>query len=252
MDTRKNIDKKKGKHMAESIYDTFISTLKQIKEGNQQLREEFISEYKPFILKVTSNALGKYIDTRNNDEFGIAMSAFNEAIDRFDLTKGYNFFLFSEQVIKRRLIDYFRRNKDNKEYPFSYFEDNSVYYYERLISDSFTGFEDVEAQEEIDNFKKKLSEFGITFVDLVLNVPKHKDSRRLCIKIAKMLAEDEQLYRTLLRNKNIPRNELKKRAKVHGRTIGNNRKYIIALCLILKSNLSLSKRYLEYTMEGGR
>ncbi|NLP14306.1 MAG: RNA polymerase sigma-I factor [Clostridium sp.] len=238
--------------MAESIYDTFISTLKQIKEGNQQLREEFISEYKPFILKVTSNALGKYIDTRNNDEFGIAMSAFNEAIDRFDLTKGYNFFLFSEQVIKRRLIDYFRRNKDNKEYPFSYFEDNSVYYYERLISDSFTGFEDVEAQEEIDNFKKKLSEFGITFVDLVLNVPKHKDSRRLCIKIAKMLAEDEQLYRTLLRNKNIPRNELKKRAKVHGRTIGNNRKYIIALCLILKSNLSLSKRYLEYTMEGGR
>lgn len=94
-----------------------------------------------------------------------------------------------------------------------------------------------------------MSEFGITFVDLVLNVPKHKDSRRLCIKIAKMLAEDEQLYRTLLRNKNIPRNELKKRAKVHGRTIGNNRKYIIALCLILKSNLSLSKRYLEYTME---
>lgn len=238
--------------MDESIYDAFISNLKKIKEGNQQLREEFISSYRPFILKVTSNALGKYIDTRNSDEFGIAMSAFNEAIDRFDSTKGYNFFLFSEQVIKRRLIDYFRRNKDNKEYPFSYFEDNDVYYDEKLLSDSFTGFEDVEIREEIDNYKKKLSEFGITFVDLVLSIPKHKDSRRLCIKIAKTLVEDEQLYRLLIKNKNIPRNDLKKKAKVHGRTIGNNRKYIIALCLILKSNLSLSKRYLEYTMEGGR
>jgi RNA polymerase sigma factor len=252
LDARKNIGARKEKHMDKSIYDAFIFTLKQIKEGNQQLRDEFIAEYKPFILKVTSNALGRYIDTRNNDEFGIAMSAFNEAIDRFDAVKGYNFFLFAEQVIKRRLIDYFRRNKDNKEYPFSYFEGDNIYYDESWISNSFTGFEDIETQEEIDNFKKKLSEFGITFVDLVLNVPKHKDSRRLCIKIAKMLAEDDQLYRALMRNKNIPRNELKKKAEVHGRTIGNNRKYIIALCLILKSNLSLSKRYLEYTMEGGR
>jgi RNA polymerase sigma factor len=249
---RKNIDARKDKHMDESIYDAFIFTLKQIREGNQQLRDEFIAEYKPFILKVTSNALGKYIDTRNNDEFGIAMSAFNEAIDRFDPTKGYNFFLFAEQVIKRRLIDYFRRNKDNKEYPFSYFEDETVYYDESWFTESFTGFEDVEIKEEIENFKKKLSEFGITFVDLVLNVPKHKDSRRLCIRIAKMLAEDDQLYKALIRNKSIPRNALKKKAKVHGRTIGNNRKYIIALCLILKSDLSLSKRYLEYTMEGGR
>lgn len=68
-----------------------------------------------------------------------------------------------------------------------------------------------------------------------------------------MLAEDEQMYNALMKNKNIPRNELKKKAKVHGRTIGNNRKYIIALCLIFRSNLNLSKRYLEYyTMDGGK
>jgi len=52
------------------------------------------------------------------------LSAFNEAIDKFDIEKGYNFFLFSEQVIRRRLIDYSRSNKDDKEYPFSFFDDD--------------------------------------------------------------------------------------------------------------------------------
>lgn len=252
MDVRKIKNSNREETLDETVYGDFISTLKQIKEGNQQLRDEFISEYRPFILKVTSNALGKYIDTRNSDEFGIAMSAYNEAIDKFDISKGYNFFLFSEQVIKRRLIDYFRRNKDNKEYPFSSFDDEYVYNDENLASSSYTGFEDIEAQEDIEEYKNKLNEFGITFVDLVLNVPKHRDSRQLCVKLARMLAEDELMYEALLKNKSIPRNELKKKAKVHGRTIGNNRKYIIALCLILKSNLDLSKRYLEYTMEGGK
>ncbi|WP_265443923.1 RNA polymerase sigma-I factor [Acetivibrio straminisolvens] len=252
MEVRKINNVIKEKKLDETVYDDFISTLKQIKEGNQQLRDEFISEYRPFILKVTSNATGKYIDTRNSDEFSIAMSAFNEAIDKFDISKGYNFFLFSEQVIKRRLIDYSRSNKDNKEYPFSFFDDEYFYNDEKLLSRSYTGFEDIEAREDIEELKSKLKEFGITFLDLVLNVPKHRDSRQLCIKLAKMLAEDEQMYRALMKNKSIPRNELKKKAKVHGRTIGNNRKYIIALCLILKSNLYLSKRYLEYTMEGGK
>lgn len=251
MDARKNIDENKEENTNEELYATFLSTLEQIKEGDQRLRDEFISEYRPFILKVTSSALGRYVDTRNSDEYCIAMAAFNEAIDKFDLDRSYNFFLFSEQVIKRRLIDYFRKNKGDKEFPFSYFEDSNIYYDENLKSNSYVGFEDVEIKEEIENYKKKLKEFGITFVDLILNVPKHRDSRKMCVRIAKLLAEDEELYSALIRNKNIPRNALKKKAKVHGRTIGNNRKYIIALCLILKSNLELSKRYLEHTMEGG-
>jgi len=35
------------KKLDDIVYDDFISTLRQIKEGNHQLREEFISEYKP-------------------------------------------------------------------------------------------------------------------------------------------------------------------------------------------------------------
>jgi len=58
VEVRKINTHNREKKLDDIVYDDFISTLRQIKEGNHQLREEFISEYKPFILKVTSNATG--------------------------------------------------------------------------------------------------------------------------------------------------------------------------------------------------
>jgi RNA polymerase sigma factor len=89
--------------------DEFVNKLRLIKEGDKLLREEFLSRYTPFMLKIAANAVGKYIDVKNSDEFSIVLSAFNEAIDSYDLTRNYNFLLFSEHVIKRRLIDYMRK-----------------------------------------------------------------------------------------------------------------------------------------------
>lgn len=242
----------KGKNNYEKLsYDEFISAIKEIKRGNDSLRNDFIAKYTPFIIRVTSNTLGRYIDIQNSDEFSVALSAFDEAIDSFDVTKKYNFFLFSEQVIKRRLIDYLRRNRHLNEFPFSYFGESHEFKEETLGFAFDVGYEDVENKEEIEKFKKDLLEFGISLMDLALSVPKHRDSRRLCIRIAKILAEDESLYEELVNSKRLPRKGLKKKIKVHTRTLGNNRKYIIALCLILRSNLNLSKRYLEHAMEGG-
>jgi len=238
----------KNRPDSESSNDRFISTLKSIKEGNIHFREEFLKRYTPFMLKTASKFLGKYIDVRNSDEYSIVLTAFNEAIDRYDMSKNYNFLLFSEQVIKRRLIDYIRKNKRNKEYPFSYFENESEIFGEYLVPSQDRSFEAVELREEIIEYKETLKEFGITFEDLILNSPKHKDSRELCFKIGKILAEDEELFHLLHRSKNIPRNDLKKRAGVHGRTIGRHRKYIIAVCLILRSNLEISKNYLSLSL----
>ncbi len=240
------------KDVEKTFDDAFTDTLVQIKQGNRLLRDDFISKYKPFILKVTSNALGKYIDIKNNDEYSVAMSAFNEAIDSYDLSRGYNFLLFCEQVIKRRLIDYLRKNKrGGRELPFSSFE-NSPELLEGHLINTDVSFENIEVKDEIAAYKIELKAYGISFMDLISSTPKHEDSRRLCIRIARILAEDESLFKSLVKNKSIPRNELKNKAKVHSRTIGNNRKYIIALTLMMKSNLELSKRYLKSTEEGGK
>jgi len=241
----------KNRPKEKSSNDDFISTLKLIKEGDKLLREEFLSKYTPFILKIASNAVGKYVDVKNSDEYSIVLSAFNEAIDSFDMTKNYNFLLFSEHVIKRRLIDYIRKNKGNKELPFSYFDDETKFLEKYVCTVQDRSFEDVEQIDEIIEYKETLKEYGISFEDLILNVPKHKDSRELCLRIASILANDEEMFQLLKKYKNLPRNELKRKAGVHGRTIGRHRKYIIAVCLILKSNLEISKSYLTVTGKGG-
>ncbi|NLL04373.1 MAG: RNA polymerase sigma-I factor [Clostridiaceae bacterium] len=247
----RNIFRPAKKNIEDRTGEIFNETLKNIKDGDEVLRNEFISSYIPFILKVTSKTVGKYIDVKNSDEYSIALSAFNESINSYNFDKNYNFFLFSEQVIKRRLIDYSRKSSKQKEYPFSYFEEDYDFNEEPYLNSSYFQMEEIESRESIMDFCNKLREYDITLMDLTKSIPKHKDSRKLCIKIARELAEDDKLYQKLIKNKSIPRNELKKRIQVHNKTIGNNRKYIIAICLIIRGDLQLSQKYLQYTNEGG-
>lgn len=250
METQRNIESREKSKEA-SIESRFISVMSEIKQGNMTLRNKFISDYKPFIARVISNILGKYIDTENSDEFSIGLIAFNEALECYDITRNYNFFLFCEQIIRCRVIDYLRKNNRKKEYPFSYYEDEYKINFEENYSqyNSHFSLDDVEIKEEIALLKENLSNFGISLADLVKMTPKHKDSLLLCIKIARTLSEDGNLFNYMMKNKNIPRNALKKLAKVHSKTIGNHRNFIIALCLILKSDLELSKKYLKYAEE---
>lgn len=240
------------KSIKDRTEDTFNDTLKNIKGGNEILRNEFISSYIPFILKVTSKTVGKYIDIKNSDEYSVALSAFNESIDSYSFEKNYNFFLFSEQVIKRRLIDYARKVSRQKEYPFSYFEEDYNFEEEPYLNSTYFQMDEIESRESIRDFSNRLREYDISLLELTRSIPKHRDSKKLCIRIARALAEDDKLYEKFVRNKSIPRSELKKRIGVHNKTIGNNRKYIIAICLIIRGDLELSQKYLQYTEEGGR
>ncbi|MDP4183475.1 MAG: RNA polymerase sigma-I factor [Bacillota bacterium] len=244
-----NLNNKVEKTM-DSSENSLLSLLINIKEGDVVLRENFIIDHKPFILKAVSGVVGKFISEDNHDEFSIGMEAFNESIDKYDLDKKSSFFKFSEQVIQRRIIDYLRKNKKSGMiYPFSSINEYEAFEERYLTSDSHYRYENIEVNEEINALKVELGKYGITIADLAICSPKHDDSRRLCIKIARILANDSELFDKLKKNKSIPRNELLKKANVHRRTIENNRKYIIAVSLILNSNLEISKRLFKYAEE---
>jgi RNA polymerase sigma factor (sigma-70 family) len=71
-------------------------------------KEKLIEDYIPFILSCAQKATGRYIDTANDEEFSVALEAFSEAIESFNIEKG-TFLSFSNQVIKNRLPDHRRR-----------------------------------------------------------------------------------------------------------------------------------------------
>lgn len=233
-------------------------SVKKIKQGDKLLKENFIKDYKPFILKVVSKTAGRFIDMESSEEFSVGLMAFNEAIECFDEDKNSSFLKFAETVIKRRVIDYFRsNNKHSKVYPFTHFgsdkETGFGSFEERYLKvEESTLFENIETREEIEVFIKKLSDFGISLQDLVENSPKHIDSKKLAIEIARTIAENIEISDKLEKTKKIPMKELMQLVNVNHKTIERNRKFIIAVYFILSSELEVMKGYVDNIEKGGR
>lgn len=238
--------------------DTIGDTIAKIKSGETQLKEGLINDYKPFIIKVISKTTGKYVDLQNSDEITIGLMAFNEAIECYNSDKNSSFLSFAETVIKRRLIDYARQNyKNSQVYPLSYFdndenEDKNSFEEKYFKVDASSVFDNIETKEEIESFTKLLQEFGVELKDLVKLAPKHKDSKRLCIKIARVLAENKDLSEKLEKKKTVPMVDLLKLVNVNHKTIERNRKFIIAVYLIINSNLEILQGYIGNVEEGGK
>ena len=93
------------------------------KAGDGRAREQILQDYRPFYLRVASGSCRKYLVLGRDDEASIAMIAFNEAIDSYNVDGGASFLSFAEIVIKRRMVDYFRRqSKKADEIPLSSLE----------------------------------------------------------------------------------------------------------------------------------
>ena len=84
-----------------------INSLAAAASGSDSAREAFIHQQEQMILNTASRASYCYV-TKSDDEWSVALSAFSEAIDKYDLSRG-DFIPFSQILIKRALIDYHRR-----------------------------------------------------------------------------------------------------------------------------------------------
>lgn len=226
-----------------------------IKNGDNQLREKFIKDYIPFVLRVTSNTVPEKKDLKNSDEYSIGLIAFNEAIEKYDSkksAKAFNFFSFAEQIIKRRLIDYFRLiSRRNHEIPFSYFGEEEDHFEEKYLKDeSVSKFDRIELFQEIKHFNKVLGSFGLKVSELHKYTPKHRDSREMCVNIARKIAGNKEIYRKLISKKYFPMKELSQIVDVHPRTIERNREFIISVCLIYGNGYEHLQSYLGSTVYG--
>ncbi len=223
----------------------------RLRDGETEIREYLIKTYWDYIRSIVSRMTGRRADS--TDEFSVALEAFNEAIDDFDISKNSSFLGFAGLVINRRVIDYFRRNKRfGVEYPFSSLSDD-----DSEGSCLPAGFrppllltERYEIQDEILSFKRSLAAFGISFDDLVLSAPKHADTRAMCAAIAKKLFEDRTLSAKLNEDGRLPITGILSGFSLSRKTIEKNRRYIIALYLILKSDMEILKGYIESYIKG--
>ena len=76
-------------------------------QGSNDALEKLIAEYQSFILACASRAVNHFV-TKSDDEWSIALIAFNEAVQNYDSTKG-DFRGFSNLIIRRRLNDHLKK-----------------------------------------------------------------------------------------------------------------------------------------------
>lgn len=226
-----------------------------IQQGDRTLLNEIIDNYKPFIAKTVSSVCKRYI-YETDDEFSIGLIAFNEAIEKYSPEKGSSLLSFSEVLIKRRVIDYIRKQTKSQhismDLTYSSLEEESpgMVIVNELSLEDYKKKSDADLRkEEILQFQTLLASFDLNFRDLVENSPKHSDARTNAILVAKVLVENSELKNFLMEKKRLPIKELEKMVDVSRKTIERNRKYIIAIALILSSDYLYMKDYLKGVLE---
>jgi len=223
------------------------------KSGNASARNELIAMYIPFILRIAAQTARRYIDPKADDEYSICLSAFNEAIDRFQEGKAASFLTFAETVIRRRLFDFFRSQHQHrlKQLPWSEFdviddEDNVSNWAEVSSSLEVHQAEQEAAMRalEIEEYAHRLAAFDLSFHELIDISPKHEDARRNALACARAIASDAELLAFVERRRALPLKALEDRVNVSRKTLERQRKYILAIVILLAGDFPLLKSFL--------
>jgi RNA polymerase sigma factor len=200
---------------------------------DSEARDAFLAEYQTFIRHVASQACFHSLEWGRDDELSEAMIAFNEAIDLFVTDKGVPFLAYARVLMKRRLIDYYRKHRLRQTVSLDQ-EDigRGVDIY--LGIDEFREQEqDKERAEEIQQFSKALASFKLTYKNLVEVSPKHRDSRETLLRAAQELAVDAELWPQVERNGKIPMQALALKTQIHPKVLERGRKYILAVAILI-------------------
>jgi RNA polymerase sigma factor len=218
-----------------------LSVVREIQEGNEIARADFIDSRKEFIRSYASFVCKKNLDWSNDDELSVALEAFNDALDRFDLRAEMSYFSYARLLIRNSLIDYFRRQPKIKTTPLATDEPVREMSWLKYKQD----LEQQERAYDIQRFKEEIGSFELSLGDLVRGSPHHGDTRESLQRIAHQIVRDQELVAKIYRQKKLPLKEIEVLTGMRRKTLEYWRKYILSLIIVLtKEELSSLAAYI--------
>jgi len=220
------------------------STLRVINCDDPGERQLILSQYTPLVIKIASGLTGKYVQLGRDEEISIGLLALNEAIDKYDPSRGASFIGFATLVISNRLRDYLRRQK-GKELPASAVSEQLTPLDSRQ---AWQEFRDKELQEnrrsEVFQFIQQLSDYDLNLKKLAAATPKHRQARERAMQAAKLIAASSDLTKHVRYKKELPLKELVEMLTVSRKTLERQRKYIIGLFILITGDYQYLVEYL--------
>lgn len=217
--------------------------------NNADELNRFVEEYKPFIAACTEKVAGRYMTYGRDDELSIAMIAFVEAINSFNQSKS-NFFSFSRNVIKRRLIDYYRsEQRHNKVISLNMFINDQDEEFDLSTVDSVRIYSEQKLAElrklELNELGIELADWKISFSDLAQASPRHEKTKKQCSDIAGFILSRPDILRQIMLKKYLPVAEIEKALKVPRKLFERFRKYIITVVIIAVGDYEYIRDYIK-------
>jgi len=219
----------------------------------RQSREEtenFIDEYRGFVISNVSKWTGRFVDIHNDDEVSIAMLAFYDAIMSYMPEKG-NFPPYAAQVIKNRLIDHFRKERKNNEHTVlcNNFWDDDENVIDYTIEQSIHLYEldraNQNRQMDMLLLEQELNDYHITFESLVRESPKHEKLRHECIDLADKIVCQEDWLKSIKKTKMLPLAEIERCLLVPRKKLERLRKFIVALVVIKSGDFQSIQEFIQ-------
>ncbi len=219
--------------------------------GSDEARNRLVAALEPIVVRIASRAVGRHLERGRDEEISVALMAVDEAVTSFDPSRGRNFIGFAEQVIRRRLVDHYRR-QPHAEVVLSALEreDEDGHPFVPLLAERALERRRVELEadarrEEITGYALRLREFGLSLDELARISPRHEDSRRSAVAVALLLAREPVLRDYLLTHHVLPLQALSDMVTVSRKTLERQRKYIIAVALVVCGEFPRLREYIR-------
>lgn len=221
-----------------------------IQQGDEEKHDNLLKSYQPFIAKAVSEVCKRYIDPQTDDEFSIGLAAMSEAIFLYSPEKGCGFLTFAKMIIKRKVIDYIRyQSKRQGAVSFEQFYDEENMENPAEISTVINRYKEeqniIRLREEIFDYKEKLREFKLSLIELTEVSPKHRDARETAVRIARILINNNELREYVVTKKKLPIKKLQNQVTVSKKTLERNRKFILAIFIVLNENYFYLQDYIK-------
>lgn len=194
--------------------------------------DNVILEYMPFITKCVKAATLKFVSP-SDEEIKIGIDAFCDAIMLFNNEKG-KFLPFAKLVIKNRLIDYIRKNKNNEQGVCIAFDSNDdIALFDEAIKNYTLKNEEEILKYEVEDFKLKLLNWKIDMIELVNDCPKWMLTRKKCLKIAETISKCDEILDIMFSKYYLPLSKIESKTFEKRKFLEKYRKYIISVVIIL-------------------
>ncbi len=224
-------------------------------KDNEKFFNNFLNKNHAFIQKCIYKNINRYV-TKSCDEWSIAVIAFSQAVADYNIDKG-SFYSFSEQIISRRLIDYYRSqrkysaeilvNPNVFDTDSEQDEDDISIQIEVSKKVSFTS--DNSLRYEIEAANEVFLRFGFSFYELTNYSPKAKKTKTACAKAVKYILDNPILLNEIYHTKQLPLKIIEKNTKLPRKILDRHRKYIIAATEILSGEYLYLSEYMRSIRE---